>query len=119
MFELIKKIFTVLLTGLVNGSNHTKYISLGSHKCEIQHTVINFYTNECSQELHCYPFAIKLDRCVESCHTLHDLSNKCSKQNIRFNPGMFNMITGINELKMLKKYISCKFDGRTCNSNVN
>ena len=33
----------------------------------------------------------------------------------------FNMITVINELKTLAKYISCKckckFDGRKCNSN--
>ena len=34
---------------------------------------------------------------------------------------MFNMITGINESKTLKKHISCDckyiFDGRNCNSN--
>ena len=32
---------------------------------------------------------------------------------------LFNMITGINELKMLTKHISCeckcKFDGKQCN----
>ena len=30
MFGLIKKIFAGLLTGLVNGSNHTKYVSLSN-----------------------------------------------------------------------------------------
>ena len=30
MFELIKKIFIGLLTGVVNGSNHTKRVSLSN-----------------------------------------------------------------------------------------
>ena len=33
MFVLIKKIFIGLLTGLVNGSNHTKCVSLSNQKC--------------------------------------------------------------------------------------
>ena len=37
------------------------------------------------------------------------------------NPSLFNMITGINELKTLTKHISCKykftFDGGKCNSD--
>ena len=43
-------------------------------------------------------------------------SNKTEDLNLR----MFNMITGINESKILTKHISCKckckFDGRKCNS---
>ena len=35
MLLLIKKIFTRLLTGLVNGSNHTKCILLSNQKCKI------------------------------------------------------------------------------------
>ena len=35
MFLLIKKIFTRLLTGLVNGSDHTKRILLSNQKWEI------------------------------------------------------------------------------------
>ena len=27
-------------------------------------------------ELHNYPFAVELDRCVRTCNTLNDLSNK-------------------------------------------
>ena len=42
----------------------------------IQSTLINFHTNEYSQEFHYYPFAVKLDRYVESCNTLNDLSHK-------------------------------------------
>ena len=42
----------------------------------IQPTIINSHPNEYSQESHCYPFAVKLDRCVESCNTLNDLCNK-------------------------------------------
>ena len=41
MFRLIKKIFIGLLTGLVNGSNHTKCVSLSNQKCMVQHILIN------------------------------------------------------------------------------
>ena len=73
MFGLIKKIFIGSLTGLVNGSNHIKGISLSNQKCMTQPTVINWHPNEYSQEFHYYPFAIKLDRCVGSYNTLDDL----------------------------------------------
>ena len=57
MFELIKK--TVgLLTGLVNGSNHTKCISLSNQTFMIQPTLINLYPNGHSQEFHYYPLRL-------------------------------------------------------------
>ena len=73
VFWLIKKIFIGLLTGVVHGSNHTKCVSL---KVQIQPTRINLHPKEHSQEFYCYPFMVKLDRCVGSCNTLNDLSNK-------------------------------------------
>ena len=42
----------VLLTSIVNASNHTKCVSLSNQKCDIQPTLINLYLNEYSQELH-------------------------------------------------------------------
>ena len=116
--------FIRLLTSIVNTSNHTKCISLSNHKSLIQPILINLHPNEYSQELHYYPFAIKLDRCVESSNTLNDLSNKVCvpKKTEDLNLGLFNMITEINESKTLAKHISCeckyKFDGRKSNSNV-
>ena len=41
MDGLIKKILIVLLASIVNGSNHTKCVSLISQKCEIQPSLIN------------------------------------------------------------------------------
>ena len=129
IFGLIKKIFTGLLTGLVNGSNHTKCFSLSGHECQIQATLINLNTvknsstKEYSQEFHYYPFMVKLDRCVGSCNTLNDLSNKVCVTNKTetLNLSMFNMATEINESKSLTKYLSCEckctFDGRKCNSD--
>ena len=70
------KIFIGLLTGLVNGSNHTKCISLSSQKCMIQSTLINLHPNEYSQEFHYYPFLVKLDRWVGSCNTLNNVFSK-------------------------------------------
>ena len=85
-----------------------------------QPTLINLHLNECSQEFHYYPFAVKLDRCVQSCNTLDDLSSKVFVPNKTedLHLSALNMITVINELKTFTKHISCeykcKFDGRKC-----
>ena len=49
---------------------------LSNQKCMIQPTLFNLHRNEYSQDLQYYPFAVKLDRCVRSCNTLNNLSNK-------------------------------------------
>ena len=78
----IKKLVFVLLTTLINtfiinnASKHTKNESLSNQKCQTETTLINLHSNEYSQELHYYPFAVKLDQCVGSCNTLNNLSNK-------------------------------------------
>ena len=88
-----------------------------------QPILINLHANGYSQEFHYYLFVVKLDRGVGSCNTLNDLSNKICGPNKTedLNLSMFNMITGINESKILIKHISreckCKFDGRKCNSH--
>ena len=41
MFGLIKKIFIVLLTRIVNASNRTKCVWLSNQKCMTQSTLIN------------------------------------------------------------------------------
>ena len=123
MLGLIKKIFIGLLTGLVNGSNHTKCVSSIIQKCQIQPALINLHPNEYSQEFHYYSFVVKLDRYVGSYNTLKDLSNKVCIPNKTedLNLSVFNMIAGINESKTLTKHISCeckcKLDGTKCNSN--
>ena len=61
MFRLIKKLFIGLLTGLFNGPNHAKYVSLSNQKYMTQATLINLHPNEYSQELHYYS-SVKLDR---------------------------------------------------------
>ena len=116
MFRLIKKIFIGLLTGIVSASNHTKCVSLSNQKCMIQPTPINLHPTKYSQEFHFYPFLVKLDRCVGSCGTLNDLSNKVFVPNLieDLNLSVFNMITGINESKILTKHISC-----TCKCRFN
>ena len=99
LFGLTRKIFIRLLTGLINGSNHTNCVSLSNQKCKIQPTLINLHPNEYSQEFHYYPFAVKLDRCAGSCNTINDLSNKACVPNKTkdLNLSVFNLITGINE----------------------
>ena len=107
MFGLINKIFIMLLTGLVNGSNHTKCVSLSNQKCMIQPTLINLHPNEYSQNFHYYPFSVKLQRCAVVFNNINDLSNKpCVPDKTEdLNLSVFNMITGINEWKTLTKHI--------------
>ena len=86
-----------------------------------QPTLFNLHPNEYSQELHYYPFAVKLDGCVARCNTLNDWYNKVCVPNKRedLKSELVNMVTGITESKALTKHVSCKckckFDGRKCN----
>ena len=109
MFVFIKKMVIGLLTSIVNVSNHT------NQQCMTHPTLINLHPNEHSQGLCYYPFVVNLDRCVGSCNTLNDLSNRVSVQN------KTEDLNGLNELITLAKHISCEcksnFDGRKCNSN--
>ena len=89
----------------------------------IQPALINLHPNEYSKKFQYYPFAVKFDRCVGSCYTLNDLSNKIWVPNKSedLNLSMFNMITVVNEPKTLTKHILCKckcrFNERKCNSD--
>ena len=107
----------------MNASNHTKCVSLSNQKCITQSTLIKLHPNEYTQGLHFYPLAFNLARCVRSCNTLNDLSNKVCVPNKTkdLNLNIFNMITEINEPKTLTKHRSCKykFDCKNCNSNQN
>ena len=80
----------------------------------MQPTLINLHPNEYSQELHYYPFAVKLDRCAGCCSILNGSSNKVCFPNktADLNLSVSNMITGINEC-----LCKCKLDGRKYNSN--
>ena len=83
-------------------------------------TLINLYFNEYSQGIHYYPFAVNLDRCVRSCNTLNDLSNRICVPNKTedLNLHVFSLVTGISEYKILTNHIlcgcRCSFDGRKC-----
>ena len=92
-----------LFNSIVNASNHTTCVSLSNQKCEIQpisYILIN-------TEFYYYPFTVKLDKCVGSCNTPNDLSNKACVlyKTEDLNISVLNMITEINELKALTKHI--------------
>ena len=67
---------------------------------------LHIHLNEYSQEFHYYPFTIYLDKCVGSCNTFSDLSNKVCVFQIKqdLSLSMFNMIRGISESKILRKH---------------
>ena len=86
-------------------------------------SLVNLYPNEYSQELHSYSFAVNLIRCIGSCNILNDVPNKVFilHKTEHLNISVLNMITEINESKIVTKHISCEckfeFDGRKWNSN--
>ena len=86
--------------------------ALNNPKRKIKSTLTNSHPNEYSQKFHCYPSAVKLFRCVGSCNTINELSNKVCTPNKTedLNLSMFSMITGKNVSKCLTK---------TCHTNVN
>ena len=116
MFGVIKKLFIALLASIVNTSNPIKCVSLSNKKCEIQPTLINLHPNECNQELHYYPFADKLNKCVGSCNTLNGLSNRVCVPNKTEDLNTHVFCTGKNESNILTSYIlcecKCRFDGK-------
>ena len=119
--------FEGLLISIVDAPNHTKCILLSNQKCMIQPSLpslINLHPIEYSQEFYYYPFVFKLDRCIGSCNTLNDLSNKVcvSNKTDDFNLSMLSMITGVTKHSIaLTKHISYKciwkFDGRKYKSD--
>ena len=121
--QLFKKMFTVLLNNIVNGSNHTKCVSLSNQKYMTEPTFVNLHQNGCSQTSHNYSFVAKLDWCVGSCNTINDLSNKVCVPNKTedLDSSVMNVIKGKNESKTLTKYMlckcKCKFNERKCDSN--
>ena len=76
MFGFFEKVFNGLLTRVVNASNLTKCVSLKNQQCITRPTLINLHPNEVIQGLHYYPFTVNLDRCIRSCNTLDDTSNR-------------------------------------------
>ena len=85
-----------------------------------QPTLINLHPNENSQKFHCYPFAVKFDKCVGNCNTLNELPNKICVPNKTedLHLSMFNMITGINESRTLAKHISFSANVNLMEKNV-
>ena len=100
-----------LLSNMVNGSNHTKCISLNNQKCIIQPTLINMHSKKYSQEFYYHPFAGKLDKCVGNYDTLNGLSNKIWVLNKTedLSLSLLNMIAKINESKISTKHISWEY----------
>ena len=60
-----------LLATIVKAFKHTKCMSLTNQKYAIQPTLINLNPNQCNQELHYYPFLVKLNKCPGSCDNLN------------------------------------------------
>ena len=62
MFGFLEKIFTRLITSIVNVSNNARYVSLNNQKVTTQPSLINLHPNEYTQGFRYGPFAINLDR---------------------------------------------------------
>ena len=68
--------FIGLLNRIANACNLTNCVPLNGQQCMSQHTLIHLYPNNYGQGLCYYPFVVNLDKCIRSCNTLDDMSNK-------------------------------------------
>ena len=71
----------ILVTSIVNVSNHTKYIPLNNQQCTTQPALINLNPNEYNEGSRSYLFGVNLDRCIGTCNALNCLSNEVSAPN--------------------------------------
>ena len=88
MFGSIKKIFTELLTGLANGSNHTMCVSLSNQINIIQPILINLYPNEYSQEFHYHLSVFNMITGINEWKTL--TKHKLCECKCKFDGTLFN-----------------------------
>ena len=108
--------FSRSLAVKINTPHSVKCISLNNQQWMTQPTIINLHPNEYIEGLQYHPFAVNSNRCMGSCNTLKDRSDKaCVPNKTRdLNLSVFQMTRGINELKILTKHSSCeskcKFD---------
>ena len=68
--------FCKSLSSIANSPYHVKCISLNDQQWMTQATLINLHPNEYIECLCYYPFAVNLNKCMRSCNTVKDLSNK-------------------------------------------
>ena len=93
--------------------------SLNNKPCLARPTLVDLNLNE----LDYYPFIVSLDRRKGSFNTLDDLSCRICVpiKTEDVNSNVFNMITRIDESKILTEHISCdckyKFDAKKWNND--
>ena len=70
-----------------------------------QPTLINVHPNENTQRLQYYPSAVNSYRCIGSCNTLNDLSNRACVPNITkdLNLSVFSTVTEKQWIKKINK----------------
>ena len=119
MFSLIKQAIIALWS--FSGSLPTKCVSLDNEPRIARPMLINL--NPDNQRLCHYLVMFSLHRCNGSCNTFDDQSSRIcvSNKTKDVNSNVFNMITWVDESKILMKNMlcrfRCKFDDRKCNVN--
>ena len=61
---------------MANVSNQRKFIPSCNQSCMTRPTIIDSNLAECNPLLHYYPFEVHLGRCIGSCNTLDDASDR-------------------------------------------
>ena len=116
-YLLTKQVFIMVLS--FGRSLAKKCVFLINEPCMINLTLIYLKPIELKYDT----FMINLYKCNGSCNVADDLSTKIfvPSKTKDVNVKVFNMVTGINEAKILIKRVSCdckcKFNNTTLNSN--
>ena len=103
MFGLIKKTFCsamIFFSFNVLNVNSLECVSMNNQECKIRSEIINVNTNE----LMCYPYSIKINKCKGSCNKINDPYAKiCVPDNIKtINFKVFDLMSRTNETRHIE-----------------
>ena len=106
IFGLIKKIFFLGLTILLNLTNALDCISMKNSECKVKSEIIRINSNNPMF----YPFSIKVNKCSGNCNDINDPYARICVPDIikKLNVKVFNLMPRTNKTKFIKWHEKCK-----------
>ena len=118
IFKLIKKVFFLELTILLNFTNALDCISMKNCQCKVRSEITGINSNNPMS----YLFSIKINKCSGNCNNINDLNAKFCVPDVieNLNVKSFNLMTRTNEIRHIIWHELCKcicrLDNIICNN---
>ena len=104
IYKLIKKVFFLGLTILLNFTNSLDCISMKNGECKVRSEIINVNSNNPMF----YPFSIKINKCSGNCNNINDSYARICVPDVIKNVKVINLMSRTNETRFIKWHESCK-----------